>query len=111
MADVIRLVKGDSKPVIQLTLTDDVTGGVLDISQASTTVSVRFRKAGTTTLLSTINCTKVTNGTDGKVEFDFSGGVLNVDAGQYEGEIVVDFNGSTQTVYDLLTFRVRDNLT
>lgn len=111
MADVIRLVKGDSKPVIQLTLTDDVTGGVLDISQASTTVSVRFRKAGTTTLLSTINCSKVTNGTDGKVEFDFSGGVLNVDAGQYEGEIVVDFNGSTQTVYDLLTFRVRDNLT
>lgn len=111
MADVIRLVKGDSKPVIQLTLTDDVTGGVLDISQASTTVSVRFRKAGTTTLLSTINCTKVTNGTDGKVEFDFSGGVLNVDPGQYEGEIVVDFSGSTQTVYDLLTFRVRDNLT
>lgn len=111
MADVIRLVKGDSKPVIQLALIDDVTGGVLDISQASTTVAVRFRKAGSTTLLSTINCSKVTDGTDGKVEFDFSGGVLNVDAGQYEGEIVVDFNGSTQTVYDLLTFRVRDNLT
>jgi hypothetical protein len=111
MADVIRLVKGDSKPVIQLALIDDVTGGVLDISQASTTVSVRFRKAGSTTLLSTISCTKVTDGTDGKVEFDFSGGVLNVDAGQYEGEIIVDFNGSTQTVYDLLTFRVRDNLT
>ena len=78
MADVIRLVKGDSKPVIQLTLTDDVTGGVLDISQASTTVSVRFRKAGTDTLLSTISCTKVTNGTDGKVEFDFSGASLIV---------------------------------
>lgn len=111
MADVIRLVKGDSKPVIQLTLTDDVAGSVLDLSAASTTVAVRFRKAGTTTLLSTINCSKVTNGTDGKVQFDFTGGVLNVDPGQYEGEIVVDYNGSTQTVYDLLTFRVRDNLT
>lgn len=111
MADVIRLVKGDSKPVIQLTLTDDVAGGVLDISAASTTVYIRFRKAGTTTLLSTINCSKVTDGTDGKVQFDFTGGVLNVDPGQYEGEIVVNYNGSTQTVYDLLTFRVRDNLT
>lgn len=111
MADVIRLVKGDSKPVIQLTLRDDITNAVLDLSASSTTVSVRFRLAGSTTLLSTISCTKVTDGSDGVVEFDFSGGVLDVDPGQYEGEIVVNFNGSLQTVYDLLTFRVRDNLT
>ena len=110
MADVIRLVKGDTLPIIQLTLTDDVAGQVLDLSAASTTVSVRFRKAGTTTLLNTIACTKSTNGADGQVEFDFQGGVLNVDAGQYEGEIVVDFNGSTQTVYEMLTFRVRESL-
>jgi hypothetical protein len=110
MADVIRLVKGDELPIIQLTLTDDVANQVLDISAASTTVSVRFRKAGTTTLLSTIACSKSTDGTDGQVEFDFQGGVLDVDPGQYEGEIVVDFNGNSQTVYELLTFRVRDSL-
>lgn len=110
MADVIRLVKGDELPIIQLTLTDDVANQVLDISAASTTVSVRFRKAGTTTLLNTIACTKSTDGTDGQVEFDFQGGVLDVDPGQYEGEIVVDFNGNSQTVYELLTFRVRDSL-
>ena len=110
MADVIRLVKGDELPIIQLTLTDDVANQVLDISAATTTVSVRFRKAGTTTLLNTIACTKSTDGTDGQVEFDFQGGVLDVDPGQYEGEIVVDFNGSSQTVYELLTFRVRDSL-
>jgi len=110
MADVIRLVKGDSLPIIQLTLTDDVANTVLDLSPASTTVSVRFRASGSTTLLNTIACTKSTDGTDGQVEFDFQGGVLNVDPGEYEGEIVVDFNGQTQTVYEILNFRVRDNL-
>ena len=113
MADAIRLVQGDAKPVVIISLTDDVSGGPLDISSAATTVRVRFRKSGTTTLLSTINCTKVTDGTDGRVQFDFAGGVLdNVDPGQYEGEIVVDTSGAgTQTVYELLQFRVRENLT
>lgn len=111
MADTIRLVKGDSKPVIILTLTDDVTDTAIDLSSSSVTVFVRFRKANTDTLLSTINCSNVTNGTDGKVQFDFSGGVLDVDPGQYEGEIVVATSSAgTQTVYDTLTFRVRDNL-
>ena len=77
------------------------------------TVSVRFRKANTSTLLSTINCSLVNTGTDGKVQFDFSGGVLDgIDAGQYEGEVVVSTSGAgTQTVYETLSFRVRDNLT
>jgi len=57
--DVIRLVKGDERPVIVLTLTDDVTGSPIDLSLISTTVSVKFREAGTTTLLSTITCLKV----------------------------------------------------
>ena len=111
MADVIRLVKGDSKPVIILTLTDDTTDTAFDLSSAGTTVSVRFRKSNTDTLLSTISCSNVNDGTDGKVQFDFTGGVLDVDPGQYEGEIVVTTSGAgTQTVYDTLSFRVRDNL-
>jgi len=111
MADVIKLVQGDALPVIILTLTDDVTLAAIDLSAATTTVSIRFREMGTTTLLSTISCTKPNGGTDGKVQFDFRGGVLNVDPGEYEGEVVVDFNGSAQTVYDLLRFRVREDLT
>lgn len=111
MADLIRLVKGDSKPVIILTLFDDTTDTAFDLSPASVSVTVRFSKANTRTLLSTINCSNVNDGTDGKVQFDFSGGVLDVDPGQYEGEIVVTTSGAgTQTVYDTLTFRVRDNL-
>ena len=69
----------------------------------------KFRLKGGTTTLSTITTTKLTNGADGKVFFNFAGGVLDVDPGEYEGEIVTNFNGNLQTVYDTLNFRVRDN--
>jgi hypothetical protein len=107
--DVIRLVEGDEKPLIVLTLTDDITGTPIDLSQATTTISVKFRKAGTTTLLSTISCSKLSGGTTGQVQFGFSGGVLDVDAGAYEGEVVVDYDGTVQTVYETLRFTVRAN--
>lgn len=107
--DVIRLVKGDERPVIVLTLTDDITNSPIDLSLSTTTIQVKFRKAGTTTLLSTINCSKLSGGTTGQVQFNFSGGVLDVDAGMYEGEIVISFNGDIQTVYDTLRFTVREN--
>lgn len=109
MADVIRLVKGNSKPDIILTLTDDSTGGAIDLSSGTTSVSVKFRKQNTTTVLSTINCSKVSGGATGQVQFDFAGGVLNVDPGMYEGEVTISFNGSLQTVYDVIKFRVRDD--
>ena len=111
MADIIKLVKGDSKPVVVLTLTDDVTNSALDVSSAAVSVAVRFAPVNGT-VLSTIACTKVGSGADGKVQFDFSGGVLtSVDPGEYQGEIVVTTSGAgTETVYDKLRFRVRDNL-
>ena len=108
-ADVIRLVKGDDRPVIVLTLTDDVTGSPIDLSLATTTIAVKFRAAGTTTLLSTISCSKLSGGTTGQVQFDFLGGVLDVDPGMYEGEVVLSFDGQVQTVYDTLRFTVREN--
>ena len=107
--DVIRLVEGDEKPLIVLTLTDDITGTPINLSSAATSVSVKFRKAGTTTLLSTISCTKLSGGTTGQVQFGFSGGVLDVDAGAYEGEVIVNDNGTIQTVYETLRFTVRAN--
>jgi hypothetical protein len=108
--DVIRLVSGDERPVIILTLTDDTTGSPIDLSAPTTSVSVKFRKAGTTTLLSTINCTKVDSGAGGKIQFSFVGGVLDtVTPGMYEGEVVILFNTETQTVFETLRFTVRDN--
>jgi hypothetical protein len=109
MSDVIKLVRGDELPLILLTLTDDVANTALDLSAGTTAVSVKFRATGATTTLATISCAKTTDGSDGKIQFSFSGGVLDVDEGSYEGEIIVSYNGSLQTVYDVLKFRVRSN--
>ena len=107
--DVIRLVEGDERPVIVLTLTDDNTGSPIDLSLGTTVVTIKFREAGTTTLLSTISTSKLSGGTTGQVQFDFTGGVLNVDPGMYEGEVNINFNGESQTVFETLRFTVRDN--
>jgi hypothetical protein len=107
--DVIRLVEGDERPVIVLTLTDDLTGSPIDLSLGTTVVTIKFRESGTTTLLSTIATSKLSGGTTGQVQFNFTGGVLNVDPGMYEGEIVINFNGEVQTVYDTLRFTVRES--
>lgn len=107
--NVIRLVRGDSKPFIILTLTDDITGSPINLSSPSTSVVVKFRQAGTTDVLATISTTKISNGTTGQVQFDFSGGVLNVEPGAYEGEVQINFGGNLQTVYDVIRFRVREN--
>ena len=109
MADVIKIVQGDTKPNIQLTLTDNATDAAYDVSDANTTVYVKFRATGSTTLLSTITCTK-TDAANGVVTFDFSGSVLDgLAAGLYEGEIEVDINGASHTIYDVLKFRLRED--
>lgn len=107
--DVIRLVKGDDRPLVILTLTDDITNTPVDLSSPTTTVNIKFRAAGSTDTPAIISCGKLTTGADGKVIFSFAGGILDVPAGAYEGEIVIDYNGETETVYDLLAFRVREN--
>ena len=110
MVDVIRLVKGDEKPLITVTLTDDSNDSAMDLSAGTTSISLKFRAKGSTTTLATITCTKVGDGTAGQIQFDFTGGALtSASAGAYEGEIIVNFNGSIHTVYDLLQFRVRDS--
>lgn len=107
MAEKIKLVQGDSLPYITLTLTDPSTGEIINVSDADVIVRVKFRAAGSDTVLSTIVCEKVGGGSTGKVRFNFSGGVLNVEPGLYEGEVEIDFDGQIQTVYDVLKFNVR----
>ena len=103
---VIKLVQGDQRPYIQMTLTNP-DGSPVDVSNAGTFVTIKFRAAQSTTTLSTIPCLKVNGGADGVVSFNFPGTTLNVPPGQYEGEIEINFSGEYQTVYDVLNFVVR----
>lgn len=107
--DVIRLVSGDERPVIILTLTDDTTGSPIDLSAPTTSATVRFRPAGTTSTPTVISCTKVGSGATGQIQFFFGLGELDVAPGMYEGEVRIDFNGQIQTVFETLRFTVRAN--
>ena len=112
MAEKIKLVQGDMLPNVRLTLTDPVTGTAINLSNGTTTVNVYFRKAGEETILATIACTKLDGGSTGKIQFNFSSGILvGIDPGAYEGEVEVSFDGQKQTVYELLKFNVRKQFT
>lgn len=106
MAEKIKLVRGDTRPQLQLTLTDETTGEAINLVGA--TVRLRFRAAGTTTVLSNFTGA-VNDATAGKAVFVWPQGSLDVEPGDYEGEVEVTFSDSTvQTVYDVLKFKLRD---
>lgn len=109
MAEKIRLVQGDTRPVLVCTITDDTTGTAINITGA--TVRLKFRAAGATTLTATVTGT-VTDGSNGVVAFYPSTApeMLEGAAGDYEGEIEITFSDSqVQTVYDLLKFKIRED--
>lgn len=103
----IKLVQGDNLPEITLTLTDQQTGNALDLSASTTSVVVKLRVLGGSTVLSTLSCSKPNGGADGIVKFYFPATTLNIPAGQYQGEIEISFNGQILTVFDLLQFTLR----
>lgn len=123
MAEKIKLVQGDSRPQLVLSLTDDTTGSPIDVSTA--TVRMRFRAAGSTTILDTLTATKIagvvladgtistaspynTPGAGGRVVISWGSTTLNQDPGDYEGEIEITFADTTvQTVYDVVKFKLR----
>lgn len=107
MSSTIKLVQGDNRPYIKLTLTN-ADGTALDVSNSLTTVNVKMRAVGSTTLLSTLSCSKPNGGADGVVQFNFPNSTLSIPAGSYEGEIEISFNGEIQTIYDKLRFSVRE---
>jgi hypothetical protein len=107
MSEKIKLVRGDTRPQLQLTLTNELDDTAIDITGAN--VLMRFRQAGSTTVLDTLTGV-VTNGIGGKVIFLWNLNTLDVEAGDYEGEIEITFPSlEVQTVYELLKFRVRQD--
>jgi len=114
----IDLVQGDQLPEIEMTLKDSNTaaaGVVLDTDDPTTfaaldlssgSVRMRVRTVGQTGLIDTLLGT-VTSPVDGKVTFIFDSDTLAT-TGVLEGEIeFTDSAGRTQTVVDLIKFKVR----
>lgn len=125
MAEKIKLVQGDTKPLIVVSLTDETTGDPIDVSTATT--RMKFRAAGETTILAilvasniagrvnadgTIDATEPYDvpGAGGRCQFGWGPNDLNQEPGDYEGEIEITFSdGSIQTVYAPLKFKLRED--
>ena len=114
----INLVQGDQLPEIQITLKDSNTaasGAILDADDPTTfaaldltggSVRMRVRTVGQTSLIDTLIGT-IINATGGVVVFVFDSDTLAA-SGVIEGEIeFTDSSSRTQTVMDLIKFKVR----
>jgi hypothetical protein len=106
MAEKIKLVRGDTRPALLATLTDETTGAVVNITGA--VPRMRFRAVGSTLLVDTLVGT-VLDGPNGLCKFDWTPTSLSGTPGDYEGEIEITFaDGKIQTVYDVLKFKLRE---
>ncbi len=105
MAEKIRLVQGDNLPRVVVELADQVSGDPIDLTQLDAAV-LKFRAAGGSGVLAVLPML-VVDAEKGALSFGFPGATLDVPAGDYEGEIEMDFGGDIQTLYELLKFKVR----
>lgn len=121
MAERIKLVAGDTRPQIFVAITDKSSGEAIDLSQVE--LVMHFRAQGSTTDLAVMTGQKLPGvilpdgtaddegadvGEGGRAVFNWPAAALNVPAGYYEGWIILNFpDGSRQTVYDPVKFKVR----
>jgi hypothetical protein len=107
MSERIRLVSGDNRPFVRVTLTDK-DGAPINLSDGDTVVRIHFRAVGTTNVLFTLVCAKPNGGADGVINFSFPEGALDIPAGMYEGEVEIAFGTERQTVYQPIKFVLRE---
>lgn len=126
MAEKIKLVRGDTRPQIKSIIKGGTSGA--PISLVGATVRLYFRAAGAATLQATLTGALQTGleaddgsvntgapynvaGAGGRVIFPWAAADLLCEPGDYEGEIEVIFaDGSKQTVFELLKFKLRADL-
>lgn len=103
------LVQSDVGTQIKATITREDDGTVIDLSDA--TVRLKFRKKGNSTVLSTLTSIALSSDkTNGIAIFEFEDGDLDIDPGNYEGEIEATFtDGRIESVYEILEFFIRED--
>jgi len=103
----IKLVRNDTAPQLRLTLTNSQTGAAINLTNA--TVTLHLRAVNTTTLLLSRNATILSPATDGIAVIAWQPTDLDLEPGDYEGEIEVTLaDGSVETLFNPLQFTVRE---
>tara|TARA_B100000676_G_scaffold68781_1_gene68808 strand:- start:76 stop:450 length:375 start_codon:yes stop_codon:yes gene_type:complete len=117
-SETIKLVTGDTEPMLTITLRDANTaapGQTLDENDSNTwapidltgaTVRLRMRAIGSTTVKSVLTMA-ISNALNGVVTTNFPTGTLDT-SGTFEGEIEITYpTGGIQTLQDLIKFQIR----
>lgn len=107
---LIKLTLGDTRPDPLFELRDKNTGVAddpdswdkIDISAASTTVSVYIKKVGATTAAVAVPCTKVSTYS---VKLPLASTPLTT-VGEYYGQIALTLAGQTQRILGTIMFQV-----
>lgn len=108
MVDVIKLVQGDSRPSLIITVTDKTTGNPLNLT--GTRPVLKFRELDGTQVLGEIPGALI-DPVNGCCVFHWTAvpGILDGFPGNYEGEIEITYDDSTvQTVYERIYFYLRE---
>lgn len=105
----IKLVRNDTGPQLRLTLTDSLTGSVVDLTGA--TVTLHLRAIDTTTVLVSRNAT-IAAPLTGVAVIAWQATDLDLAAGEYEGEVeTLLASGLRETIFDPLQFTIREDFT
>ena len=108
MADIIKLVHGDTLPKLQLTLTDSVTLAPINLTGATVYLHARALKSST---LAFTNTLQISDAINGKCVVAWAPTDLVRAPGDYEAEIEVVFLDTTrETVYDFIFFNIRNEI-
>lgn len=107
MPKAIEVTQNDLKPDLYFQLYNRANTEVLDISLSTTTVSAKFRVKGDDESLFEVALSKVLPDV-GVVKMEWPADSLDVDVGRYELEVTVSFDGSPQTVVDIVSIKVRE---
>lgn len=123
MAHAIKLVQGDTAPLLYVSLTNNTTAAPIDVSNA--VVTMTFRAEGSEAVIDILTATLLpgrvrangtvdnstqydTIGSGGRMSFAWTSTAVDSPAGYYTGEIVITYDDdSVQTIYDYLKFYIR----
>lgn len=106
----IRLVRNDTGPQIRFSLTDESTGDPLNLTNSTATLHMKSATTGAVVLSRSLTI-PVSTAAQGIAIAVWEAGDLNLTPGDYDGEVeVVLTTGIRQTVYDILKFRIREQI-
>lgn len=122
----IKLVQGDTRPKLILSMLDENTGSPIDLSGPGISVRLLFREVGSEEIKAEMPCTPIPGwldreinevvydgqysipGTGGRVGMDWLPNALDT-SGEFEAELEATFNdGTVLTAFNVLRFVVRE---